>query len=110
MTDLTKDELIDLHISSIIREAEQRMFERFDDLHKRGINDDDVIGYLRKQGYTDYVDSYAEWAEIDLREDDNTTTDPTVPDPASAPSYDKHPLNIKPVNTTFPLGKIEDKR
>lgn len=90
MTDLNKDELLDLRISSIINSAEDAMFQKFDDLHKQGHNDDDVIRYLRKQGYTDYADAYIEWSgalDPDV-EDDNTTTDPTVPDPGNAASYD----------------------
>ncbi|UOK18376.1 hypothetical protein SEA_BRUHMOMENT_60 [Arthrobacter phage BruhMoment] len=93
MTDLTKDELIDLRISSIINDAEERIFQRFDELHKRGINDDDVIRYLRKQGYTDYAEQYIEWAEaVDPDAEGGDETD-TVPDPASAESYKNHPLN-----------------
>jgi hypothetical protein len=104
----TKDELLDFRISSIINSAEDAMFQKFDDLHKQGHNDDDVINYLRKQGYTDYADAYIEWSgALDPdREDDNTTMNPVVPDPADAPSYAEHPLNT-PI---YPLNKIEDKR
>lgn len=90
MPDLTKAELLDLRISSIINSAEDAMFQKFDDLHQQNHSDDEVIRYLRKQGYTGYAESYIEWSgALDPDgEDNNTTLDPTVPDPASAASYD----------------------
>lgn len=93
MTDkieITKDELIDLRISSIISQAEERIFGELDGLHKRGITDDEVIRYLRRQGYTDYADQYIDWAEaIDPdAQDNNTTRSDVVPDPGNSPTVD----------------------
>lgn len=67
-------------VSSIIDAAYERMFEQFDDLHKRNIHDNDIVEALTQLRELDILDGYANWAEIDLRTDDNTTTNPTVPD------------------------------
>lgn len=76
-----------LIVQNIISSKQDEMFEQFDRLHKRGINDDEVVTALRSLGDIDLMDAYAEWADIDIREDDNTTTNPVVPDPGDAPSY-----------------------
>lgn len=82
-------------VEHIINRKTEEMFEQFDRLHRRNIHDDDVIAALRHYGDIDLVEGYADWAEIDLREDDNTTTDPTVPDPADSPSYALHSLRMQ---------------
>lgn len=74
-------------VSHIISSKQDEMFEQFDRLHRRNIHDDDVVKALRHMGEVELLDAYAEWADIDLREDDNTTMSPTVPDPGEAPSY-----------------------
>jgi hypothetical protein len=43
-----------------------------------------VVAALRYFGDIELLDGYAEWADIDIREDDNTTLDPTVPDPGDS--------------------------
>ena len=82
-----RDANIRLTIQHIIDRKTEEMFNEFDRLHRRNIHDEDVVAALRYLGPVDLLDDYAEWAEIDLREDDNTTTNPAVPDPADAPSY-----------------------
>lgn len=77
-----------LTVSHIISSKQDEMFEQFDRLHRRGIHDDDVVKALRHIGEVDLLDAYAEWADIDIREDDNTTLNPVVPDPGDMPSYD----------------------
>jgi hypothetical protein len=79
---------IRMTIDSIIQSGLDAMFERFDKLKKRGINDDDVVEALRYLGDVELLDDYAEWGDIDLREGGNTVLDETVPDPSGAPSYD----------------------
>lgn len=68
----------------IINSKQDEMFDQFDRLHRRGIHDDDVVAALRHFGETDLLDQYAEWGDIDIREDDNTTLNPVVPDPMDA--------------------------
>lgn len=70
----------------IINSKQDEMFEQFDRLHRRSIHDDDVVAALRHFGEVDLLDQYAEWGDIDIREDDNTTLDPTVPDPGDSPT------------------------
>ena len=82
-----RDANIRLTIQHIIDNKVEEMCAEFDRLHRRGIHDDDVVKALRYLGDIELLDDYAEWAEIDLREDDNTTTSPVVPDPGDAPSY-----------------------
>lgn len=79
---------ISLTIENIISASHDALFERFDNLKKRGINDDDVVTALRYLEHEDLLEAYADWADIDIREDDNTTLNPVVPDPADAPSYE----------------------
>lgn len=78
---------IRMTVQSIIDSGLDAMFERFDKLKKRGINDDDMVAALTYLGDIEILDEYAEWADIDLRTDDNTTMNPVVPDPGDAPSY-----------------------
>lgn len=70
------------NIRYIIDRGLDAIYENFDRLHRRGIHDNDVVKALRDLGEEDILDGYAEWGDLDLREDDNTTMDPTVPDPA----------------------------
>lgn len=82
-----RDANVRLVISNLMSGAQDRMFEAFDGLHKRGITDEEILLALRNMGEEDLRDEYAEWANIDIREDDNTTMNPAVPDPGDAPSY-----------------------
>ena len=85
MPSLTKDELLDMRISSIISSAEDAMFQKFDDLHKQGHTDDDVIAYLRKQGYMDYAEQYIEWSgAIDPDVDPTSQGEDLVTDPGDS--------------------------
>jgi hypothetical protein len=80
---------IDLRIYTMVSQSQDVLFERFDNLHKRGITDDDVIRTLRKGGHSELAAGYIEWSgAVDPDSDeDNTTTSPVVPDPGDAPSY-----------------------
>lgn len=78
---------IRLTVSHIISSKQDEMFEQFDRLHRRNISDTDVVRALQSLHEPDLLDAYAEWADIDLREDDNTTMNPAVPDPGDAGSY-----------------------
>lgn len=82
-----RTERIKGRVRHIIDRCYDQMFDAFDRLHKRSINDDEIVAALRSLGENDILDSYAEWADIDLREDDNTTTSPDgVTDPGTNPS------------------------
>lgn len=82
-----RDANVRLTVSRIIFSKQDEMFERFDGLKKRGITDTDLVEALRHLGEAELLDAYAEWADIDLREDDNTTLNPAVPDPGESFSY-----------------------
>lgn len=93
---------ISLAVGNCISRGYDKISEDLDDLHKRGFTDDDIVKALREQGETDILDWYAEWADIDLREDDNTTTNPVVPDPGDAPSYASlSEVRVPPGHTRF---------
>lgn len=98
------------NVRYIIDRGLDAIYENFDRLHRRGIHDNDVVEALRDLGEEDILDGYAEWADIDLREDNNTTLDPIVPDPASAPSYKEHVLNqiASDITTIEQLALLED--
>lgn len=83
-----REQLVNQKVINIISDGYDYMFERFDKLHKQDITDTEVVAALRHYGEEDVLDGYVEWADIDVREDDNTTTNPVVPDPGNAPSYD----------------------
>jgi hypothetical protein len=90
MTDKFEPVDIDLKISNLISNSQDRLFEYFDDLHKQGINDSDVIRSLRRTGERDLAEGYIEWTgalDPDV-EDNNTTLDTAVPDPGDSPSYE----------------------
>lgn len=73
---------------------DKALFEKFDQLHTKGINDGAVIRALRKGGYSETASAYIEWADcIDPDAEGNETLDTVIPDPTDAPSYAGHPLN-----------------
>lgn len=76
-------------VAELLSEAYESLFTRYDKLHKRNINDDDIIRALRQNGDGAVADDYMEWSgAVDPdAEDDNTTMNPAVPDPGSAASY-----------------------
>jgi hypothetical protein len=76
-------------VAELLSEAYEDLFNRYDRLHKRNINDNDIIRALRQNGDGRVADDYIEWSgALDPdAEDDNTTMNPAVPDPGDAPSY-----------------------
>jgi len=75
-------------VERIIDDGYENIYAKLDQLHSKNIHDNDVVEALRSLHESDLLDGYAEWASIDLREDDNTTLSPVVPDPGNAPSYE----------------------
>lgn len=91
MTDNKRtDADIDMLMNRIVDHATQRLFESFDDLHKRNIHDDEVIHSLRRLGWRDLAEGYIEWSgALDPDTVDNLSTlSETVPDPGDAHSYE----------------------
>lgn len=76
------ERIIDAHLESL--------FDRIDKLHINGqrVSDTDMLAALDHLGPVDLRAEYADWADLDVREDDAITTDPVVPDPVDAPSYE----------------------
>lgn len=111
MTEKEKlEEQVRSRISHMVDEAQDRMedalFDRFDKLKKSGINDDDVIHALRRNGEADLAEAYIEWGGCVDPDVDPTPQGPElVTDPGDSPSYATHPLN-----TIYPLTNVEDKR
>lgn len=54
---------IELNIANMISSAQDALFERFDNLHKSGVTDTDVIRALRELGEEDMATDYIEWAD-----------------------------------------------
>lgn len=94
-----RSEKVRERVSSIIRDAFSEMQRSFDDLETDGITGTEVVEALREIGEEEIRENYAAWAEIDIREDDATTLDPTVPDPVTASSY---------TNWVGPVSTLED--
>lgn len=69
------------------------LFERLDKLHSEGIHDDQVIRALRKIGEVDLAAEYIDWAAATDPDAEGGDETDVVPDPASAGSYQEHPLN-----------------
>ena len=82
-------ENINFRLTSISESGEDRIFQKFDELHKLHIDDTQVIRWLRENGRKELAEGYIEWSgAIDPDSDvSNATTNPIVPDPADAPSY-----------------------
>lgn len=103
---------IRMAVQMIIDSNLDAMFDRFDALKKRGINDDDVVEALRYLGDIELLDSYAEWGDIDIREDDNTTLDPTVPDPMDNDTNrliaESHKIGVVTALIVEGLGQLRD--
>lgn len=88
---MTTDTLaLDARLTKMLEASDEALFERFDQLHKRDIHDDDVIHSLRRLNEPDLAERYIEWSgALDPDRDDNTTTSPYgVTDPGNSPSYD----------------------
>lgn len=83
---------IQLAVENIVSDSTDRMFERLDQLHKKGINDDDVTRALRYMGHNLLASAYQVWQNDGepLSEDEDGPTEygaHLVTDPGDAPSY-----------------------
>jgi hypothetical protein len=93
---------IRLTIQNLVSDHDDKLFEAFDQLHKRGIRDDDVKQALTDLHMPDLVDGYEDWMNDGepVREDEDGPLDQgeqLVTDPGDAPSYkDMH--TAKPDN------------
>ncbi|QWY82791.1 hypothetical protein PP641_gp051 [Arthrobacter phage SilentRX] len=81
-----------LAVETIVANSTDAMFEKFDMLHKRGINDDDVARALRDLGHNRLAENYLVWQNDGepLSEDEDGPTDyggHLVTDPGDSPSY-----------------------
>jgi hypothetical protein len=78
-----------MHVYRILDQHLDRAFEELDHLHKRGINDTEVIQAMRHGGYASEADAYIEWGNLQDPDSDvcNATTNPDgVTDPGTNPS------------------------
>lgn len=93
----TRESELDTRLGRMIESNHDELFDRFDRLHKNGINDDDIILSLRRMNERQMAEDYMEWSgALDPEREDPSTLGGVVPDPADSPSYADHPLN-KPV-------------
>lgn len=79
------EEDIKLRLANIVSTSQDAMFERFDGLHKQGIHDNDVIGYLRAEGLRDVAAAYIDWSGA-IDPEGQEGDDPVVPDPGDSPT------------------------
>lgn len=86
---------ITLRLHNVLSDSTDAMFEKFDLLHKQEIHDNDVIGFLRAEGLHDLAKRYIEWGHCIDPDEDNTTTNPAVPDLGDSPSYEALDQAIK---------------
>lgn len=56
--------LIASWVGTIVSDEQERMFERFDGLHKKGVTDTQVVHALRHNGDNRLAEDYIEWADI----------------------------------------------
>lgn len=76
------------HVYRIMDRHLDAAFEELDHLHKRGINDSEVVKALRDGGYRSEADGYIEWAQcIDPDVDPTPQGEELVTDPGDSPSY-----------------------
>lgn len=88
MTDNTETPLTTV-VADIVTEAMETAYERFDQLHAKGIDDTQIIRALRANNDYDIAADYIEWGEcIDPDEDGAPHGAHLVTDPIDAPSYD----------------------
>ena len=103
-TDHTKD--VQHRVVQAISTGYDVIYGKLDALHKRGINDDDVIQALTALGEIDLLKSYAEWGEITLPDAEPTNgpvMEDVVPDPVVCSSY----TNWSP-RWVGPVSPLED--
>lgn len=55
--------LVASRVGSIVTEEQERMFERFDQLHTKGIDDSQIIRALRHNDDDRLAEDYIEWAD-----------------------------------------------
>lgn len=90
-------------VQSLLIETYNELYRGLDALTELGYTGIEIVEALRDSGEEEIRENYAAWAEIDIREDDATTLDPTVPDPVISSSYTNWaPRWIGPVS---PLGE-----
>lgn len=90
-------------VQSVLTRMYGNLYDSFDKLSQTGTTGAEIVEALREIGEEEIRENYAAWAEIDIREDDATTMDDVVPDPADAPSY----ANWAP-RWIGPVSPIED--
>lgn len=106
-TNTDRAEIVRKHVSRALEDGFELIYERLDGLHKRDINDDDIIQAMREMGEHDLLNSYAEWGQIELPDaEPNSVMDDVVPDPHDAGSYAKL---SKPVLVWFTAAALLDK-
>lgn len=102
---------VQTHVSRAIEDGFELIYERLDGLHKRDINDGDIIQAMHNLGEHDLLQSYAEWGQIELPDAEPTSgpvMDDVVPDPVDADSYRNYPEPKRLVDE-FTAGELLDK-
>lgn len=75
-------------VGSLITDAYQGLYRGFDALQDtQQITPAEVVEALEQMGEEEIREHYAQWADIDIREDDADTDPMAVPDPYDASSY-----------------------
>lgn len=97
-------------VQSVLTRMYGSLYDSFDKLSQTGTTGAEIVEALREIGEEEIRENYAAWAEIDIREDDATTLDPTVPDPVTATSYTnwepKWVGPVTPLEDEFSAGDI----
>lgn len=103
-----RDAMVSLAVGNCVSKGYDEICTYLDRLHERGITDAEIVASLREQHEMDLLDWYAEWAGIDIREDDNTTLNPVVPDPGEASSYSGLTPNLEAYRTSVQAEAVRD--
>lgn len=64
MSSEDRAEHVRMVVDDIVTTGKERIFERLDELHAKGIHDDDVMHVLRGLGEHQLLDQYAEWGHL----------------------------------------------
>lgn len=89
-------------VGSLITDAYQELYRGFDNLEKQlEITPAEVVEALEQMGEEEIREHYAQWADIDIREDDADTDPMAVPDPHDASSYECMAIHRTPIGDTF---------
>lgn len=87
MTENTdRTEMIREKVLAAIIAGQEHTFTILDQLHAKGIHDDEVVAALRALHEEELLDHYADWADLDLRDPEQRIPDGVVPDPGTNPS------------------------